>query len=131
MDLQQRLELVEAENEMLRARVQDLERALHGGDIALPIEWGLTPSEARVFGVLLTKDRVSKDQMMTAMYGLRSNCDVAAEKICDVYICKLRKKLKRFEVTIHTDWGQGWRLDPRDRAAFRARLTEDTEAKAA
>ena len=49
MDVARRLEVVERELDELRWRVAQLEEALMG-TLPLPLEWGLTAAEARVFG---------------------------------------------------------------------------------
>ena len=126
MDLAQRLERAERENAMLRAendglraRIGDLERDALAGEPVLPIEWRLTATEARVFGALLARERATKDRIMAVLYADRpADGDVPEMKICDVLICKLRKKVAPFGVKIFTVWGSGWRLDPETRAAF-------------
>lgn len=120
MEIDQRFEVIEAENDRLRDRVEQLERALFGGEIPLPLEWRLSGTEARVFGTLISRELVTKDVLMTALYSLRPDTDEPEMKICDVFICKLRKKLKPFGITIHTSWGRGWTLDPRDRERFKS-----------
>lgn len=56
---------------------------------------------------------------MMAMYSDR--VDVEPEiKIVDVFVCKLRKKLKPFGVSIVTVWGHGYSLEDRHRYAAEA-----------
>lgn len=59
----------------------------------------------------------SKQSIMMAMYCDRIDEDPEI-KIVDVFICKLRKKLKPFGVSIGTIWGQGYSLA--DRADYQA-----------
>lgn len=40
-------------------------------------------------------------------------------KLMDVYICKLRGKLKPHGIAITSIWGRGWALDPVDREKLR------------
>lgn len=118
MDLGLRLEATERENDRLRERVDFLERALFASDVILPVEWRLTSSERRVFGVLLSREVATKSAVMTALYSDR--CDEEPGiKIIDVFVCNLRKKVAPFDVKIVTEWGTGWRLDAATRAKFR------------
>lgn len=110
MDVDARLEAIEAENDMLREQVAQLE-ALLGMRTPAPLEFSLTGNEARAFGVLLNRDVANRDMIMHALYGGKSDADVAEPKIVDVFICKTRKKLKRFGIEIKTQWGQGYYLD--------------------
>lgn len=116
MDGNSRLEVVEAENATLRERIRTLEAALCETP-PLPFEWGLTASEARVFGVLVNRPVASKDAVMAALYRDLGK-DEAAAKIADVFICKLRRKLKPFGIIIKTRWGEGWYLEPPTRSQF-------------
>lgn len=99
----------------LRERNRQLEELLAPSSTTIPPEWSLTASEARVFAHLTTRDECSKDSIMAAMYSNR--VDAGPEiKIVDVFICKLRKKLRPFGVSITTLWGRGYALE--DRARF-------------
>jgi len=102
----------QAEIETLRERIAQLEAALVPDDVALPIEWGLTSSEARLFAFLTTRDVAAKAAIMHALYGDRID-DEPEMKIVDVFVCKLRRKLKPFAVDIRTIWGQGYALTRR------------------
>jgi two-component system cell cycle response regulator CtrA len=104
------------ENVMLRERVAALEAELIEAR-PLPIEWQLTAQECRVFGTLVNRELATKSAIMTALYHDRD--DEAEEKIVDVFICKIRKKLKRFNIEIKTVWGQGYCLPAAERARYR------------
>lgn len=119
MDVERRLEVVEQENLLLRERIAVLEAVLM--ESAKPaIEWGLTSQEARVFGVLVNRELATKDAIMLGLYSGRAGDDGEVEpKIVDVFVCKIRKKLKPFGVEIRTVWGQGYALDPATRASYR------------
>lgn len=107
------------EIETLRERVRQLEDALIPPDVVVPLEWGLTASEARMFAFLTTRDIATKQQIHDALYGLRPDGDDPEMKIIDVFVCKARKKLSKFGVVIETHWGQGYGL--RDRASYARR----------
>lgn len=106
------LGIQQIEIETLRERIRQLEKELCPPAVSVPLEWMLTPSEAKVFSHLTTREVVSKQSIMLAMYSDR--IDVEPEiKIVDVFICKLRKKLQRFGVEIVTMWGHGYGLKDR------------------
>ncbi|MER9912667.1 winged helix-turn-helix domain-containing protein [Mesorhizobium sp. M0050] len=52
----------------------------------------------------------SQASLLTRLYQLKT--DEPELKIIDVFVCKLRKKLKPLGVEIQTVWGQGYRLLP-------------------
>lgn len=73
----------------------------------------LTKQEAAVFeqlraarGAVLTKEH-----LLSNLYLVEA--DEAEIKIIDVFVCKLRKKLKPLGVEIGTAWGRGYRLVPK------------------
>jgi two-component system, cell cycle response regulator CtrA len=103
------LDIMQEQLDQLRERVRQLEEALCPPSVVIPVEWRLTGSEARVFAHLTTKDLVTKDSLMAAMYSDRAD-EEPEKKIVDVFICKLRKKLKPFGIEIDTVWGQGYSL---------------------
>lgn len=112
MDEIARAEALEAEIERLNQRVDQLEAVIGISGVLLPMEWRLTASEARVMGVLLKRELATKDAIMAALYRADAR-DEAEIKIVDVFICKIRKKLKPFGVQIVTLWGQGYSVSNR------------------
>ena len=107
------LDIQSTEIETLRERIRQLEDALAPSNIHIPVEWRLTSSEAKVFAHLTTRDVATKQSIMLAMYSDR--IDVEPEiKIVDVFVCKMRKKLKSFGVEIATVWGAGYSLTDRN-----------------
>ncbi|PZU43911.1 MAG: heavy metal resistance protein CzcR [Microbacterium sp.] len=119
MDHAARLEIVEAENDELRERIVQLEEML-GFRTPLPLEWRLTGREAGVVGFLLKRPLATKSEIMSALYSLQID-DAPHEKIVDVFVCNIRKKLRPFGVKIQTVWGQGYSID----ASTRARLSAE------
>lgn len=53
----------------------------------------------------------SQEQLLDALYWDRPN-EVPELKIIDVFVCKLRKKIKPLGLQIQTIWGQGYRFVP-------------------
>lgn len=120
MDAAARIEGLEAENSRLRARIEQLESAA-GMDFVAPLEWRLTAQETRVFGGLLAREIATKDAVMAGLYR-DVHRDEAEIKIVDVFVCKIRAKLKPFGLPIETLWGQGYFLKPEVKVAVRERL---------
>lgn len=109
---------LEDENETLRERVRQLEEAL-GWRLTVPVIFGLSDHESRILGALLTREMMSRVQILDALYGHKPGGDEPEMKIVDVYVCKARAKLKPFGVEISTKWGSGYYL------------TKDAKAKVA
>lgn len=105
--------------ETLRERIRQLEEALMPSNTIIPVEWQLTAAEARVFAHLTTREMATKRNIMFALYSDRID-EEPEIKIVDVFVCKLRKKLKPFNVQINTVWGQGYSLAHREQFQPRA-----------
>jgi DNA-binding response OmpR family regulator len=109
---------LERENELLRDRVAQLEDAMGLGFMPPP-EWGLTRSERLLLGVLMAREIATKNAVMAGLYGMDVR-DPPFEKIVDVLISKLRKKLVPHGITIETRWGEGHFLSPAMKSRVRA-----------
>lgn len=122
MDVLARLEALQIERDRLLERVALLEEQLVGrDDLILPPEWGLTTSEMRVFRVLLNRTMATKEAIHATLYHNEGK-EAAEPKIVDVFICKIRKKLKPYGIEVKTIWGQGYSLDPETRARLKKEL---------
>lgn len=127
-DYQKRCELLTRENDELRERVAQLEELL-GMSFDAPAFLCLAESEAKLFGMLLAREAVTKDGAMHALYTLRTDADaVVDDKIIDVFVCKLRKKLEPFDLAIETNWGQGYFMTPAMKDRARALMKEQGQA---
>lgn len=118
MDVERLLEVLKQENALLRERVASLEAVLVETS-PLPIEWRLTMQETRVFGVLVNRELATKEAIMAGLYFDRGADEVAEPKIVDVFVCKMRRKLRPFGVEVQTIWGQGYALPPQVRQRYR------------
>ena len=96
------------ENEDLRARVRQLEEAI-GMAVEPPLVFGLTKSEAIMFRVLLNNRAPRKKTFMTAVFSDRID-DPPEQKIIDVWMCTMRKKLRPYGIEIDTCWGFGYEM---------------------
>jgi two-component system cell cycle response regulator CtrA len=109
-DLQARIDVLQDEIADLKERVARLEEAL-GMTHDVPLGLALTPAEARVLGILMKRDVAKKDMIMIALYdGRHAEKDIPEPKIVDVFVCKMRAKLKRYGLEIKTVWGIGYSM---------------------
>jgi two-component system cell cycle response regulator CtrA len=107
--------VIEADNEMLRQRVADLERQVAklsaGAELSVmtPVaQFGLTPSEALVFGRIAATGFATKQDLHAT---ISAGKKIAPEpKVVDVYVCKIRNKLERFDIVIETAHGRGYKI---------------------
>lgn len=109
--LEQRVQILTLENAELEERVRQLQQLLLPDDWAPPLEWGLTVKEAAIVGLLLRRKVCTKQYLMDAMYSLRATDEAPEQKIIDVFVCKVRKKLGAFGVEIKTLWGKGYYIE--------------------
>jgi Transcriptional regulatory protein, C terminal len=79
-----------------------------------------SPLEAAMLGTMLKRNEVTKSQLHQVIEQNRPDGrkEETDEKMVDVMICKLRKKLKKFDIVIETMWGMGYLIPPdhRERA---------------
>jgi two-component system cell cycle response regulator CtrA len=116
-----------AERDELAERVRQLEAILRD-DAWVPTEWELTGSEVIILNMLATRELATKDALLTALYG--DDPDGGAnEKILDVFILKLRRKLAPRGLHIETAWGQGHRLTKASRRLTTALRREQSIAR--
>ena len=115
----------------LRREVEALRDALEAMRGALASDAGvkiielakLTYSERMLLGLLMRRNRATKDQMMTMLYADRPD-EEPDSKILDVMICKMRKKLRPHGVEIRTIHGAGYELPSTSREKIKALMVE-------
>lgn len=121
------------ENEALKQRVEALEhlvdslvQSIGGLTTALPNTWHLSLQEEVVFRLLYSRRRpVPRWELMDGLYG--DNGMRPGDKIIDVLICKMRKKLDPYGILIETVWGNGYQLTKDARLLARAAIQEENE----
>ena len=113
------------ENQRLRDRVEELEMLL-GKDTSLASKlcaaYQIEPEMADVLALIFNRNFVSHQSMFTVLFGARPDCDQPDPRVMDVQICKLRRKLRPYGITIKTQWGQGWSMPVASKDRLRAML---------
>ncbi len=107
------------ERDILRETVAQLEEKLREmlapQSVMLPRSWRLTRKEELVVLAFLKvgTNTLDRERLMLTLYGMFDD-DTPQVKICDVFICKIRRKMMEAQTLIHieTVWGRGWRLEP-------------------
>ncbi|QCI65655.1 winged helix-turn-helix domain-containing protein [Phreatobacter stygius] len=99
-----------------REHLERLERSL-GQDLALPLEWRLTPLQGRVVSALLSRDVVPEQTLSELLYLSRGVVyrDPAAVK---VHISNIRRRLRPFGIEIAHHRGRGYALAADVRARY-------------
>lgn len=107
MDYKARCEVLEHENEMLKEEIERLKSEFTETEwIADPV-LQLTEKEALLCQLLMKRGQATKEQIMHHLYQMRDEAEI---KIVDVFVCKVRKKLKPFGIKIETIWGKGYAM---------------------
>lgn len=114
---QARIRQLEIENGRLLDQVDVLKGALADEDVILPAEWRLSPTEDQVFRVMLRRDVARLPAFMAAIYSDRP--DPPEDKIVQVFIFRMRRKLRPFGISIHRVRNVGYALDEATREKFR------------
>jgi two-component system cell cycle response regulator CtrA len=116
----ERIAQLRSQNEYLEERLRD-ERERFAPVRVFPVAWGLTRLETTLLAALASREMVSRDHLMAAMYPPHVR-DEINPKIVEVTICKIRAKLRPLGMEIHTRWGMGWHVDADVRARLNAEL---------
>lgn len=73
--------------------------------------FGMTRLQAAVFVAILRRPEITKDQVHSTIEHTRApNSDPTDQKMIDVVICHIRKKIKSYDIELRTRWGQGYSL---------------------
>lgn len=76
----------------------------------------MTRLQAAVFVAILRRPEITKDQVHSAIEAIRpATADPTDQKMIDVVICHIRKRIKDYDIELHTIWGQGYTLPHADR----------------
>lgn len=95
-------------------RIAQLEDALGQRKIC-PTNLQLTPTQARIVGLLAARGWVRRDSMMMVLYSDRSDKDQPRPDILGKLIFDVRKKLRKAGIKIETAHGDGYYCNTADR----------------
>lgn len=123
------LDRLRAENEELFERVTQLKKQAMGSLPDTPIAWRLTEREEKLVKLLMARQTVNREVAMSHLYEEYSDGG-AEQKILDVFICKIRKKLTPLGFILHTHWGRGWYFDTETRVAMSKACASDQSVAA-
>lgn len=103
------------ENDELQETVRQLREQLAGETEPLPEGLPhLTRREAAALRAIMRRGAITRSALYAAIYGTDADID---EKLIDVWVCKLRRKLSGTGIRIATDWGRGFRVEYQAEAA--------------
>jgi len=120
--LMRRVDRLEIENEELRQKLDRARAALKVEEINFPSQWRIERQHADILRLLLSKDLVPYERML--IYILRGSTD--RKNTVQVQVCRLRRKLRQFGVSITTNWRVGYYMTPRDKELLRQRIASDS-----
>lgn len=102
----------------LNETIRQLKASLSPADLAhkFAVQFGLTTKESRLLAALVEHGLKTKQQLMDALYlGAEDEPDI---KIVDVFVCKVRKKMRPHGFKITTIWGHGYSMSDEHREAL-------------
>lgn len=83
--------------------------------------FGLTATEALILRAIAHRKVITREALYTMLYGDRVD-DPPEIKIVDVFVSKIRRRLKSRDIEIGTVWGKGWIIDQANRDRLIAEL---------
>lgn len=121
-----RLNALRDENETLREQIRQYQEALAPRAL-LPKSWRLTGKQETLLRALraVGPNVLHHERAMLALYDMWE--DAPDQKILDIMICHIRRKLMeaQAQIRIETVWGRGWRMTPESCAMFDAAIAAD------
>jgi two-component system cell cycle response regulator CtrA len=97
--------------------------------VTVPYQLRLSRQQEKIFAFLLAQSKPSRDQIMNHLHPIIVELQPDI-KLIDVQICKMRRKLERFDITICTYHGRGYYISPEDKAKVAALLAAETTVAA-
>lgn len=90
--------------------MQQLVKELTAANHHPPVNWNLTQSETIIVRLLAVHKDVTADGIMHVLYSKQPDTERHADTL-RVFMCKIRKKLRPFNISIDTVWGRGFCVD--------------------
>lgn len=109
-----------AQCQPLLERIELLEHEL-GMKTDLPPELDIPKNMGALLTMLLKREIITRQGALLAIYsGMRNAWDQEPDpKIVDVFVCKLRGKLKNYGIKISCKWGFGYFIDSENKRKLR------------
>jgi two-component system, cell cycle response regulator CtrA len=113
------------EREVLMNRIEQLEIEL-GVRTEVPPMIGIPRNMERLLAMLLKREVVTRDGALLAIYsGMPNTWDKEPDpKIIDVFICKLRTRLKKYGIKVSCKWGLGYFMDGDNKKKLRELIAQ-------
>lgn len=109
-----------SEVERLRDRVEKLEKSIGLKVVGWPVA-GMSAMEWQMAQLLLRRQRISRESAFDAIYGSHHESDQPESlRVIDTIVCRMRKRLRGYGITVKNVWHEGYYLD----ADSRSRLKE-------
>lgn len=115
----------EHERDVLLNRIDQLETEL-GLRLDVPPEFAVTRNMGRLLAMLLKREVVTRDGALVAIYsGMPNTWDKDPDpKIIDVFICKLRVRLRKYGIKVSCKWGLGYFMDGENKRKLRELIAQ-------
>ena len=111
--------------DVLLDRIDQLEREL-GLKVEIPPEFCIPRNMGALLAMLLKREVVTRDGALLAIYsGMPNTWDKEPDpKIIDVFICKLRTRLKKYGIKVSCKWGLGYFMDGENKRKLRELIAQ-------
>jgi two-component system cell cycle response regulator CtrA len=106
-------------------RIDQLETEL-GLKTDIPPEFCIPRNMGRLLAMLLKREVVTREGAVLAIYsGMPNTWDKEPDpKIIDVFICKLRVRLRKYGIKVSCKWGLGYFMDGENKRKLRELIAQ-------
>lgn len=106
-------------------RIEALEQEL-GLKTEFPPEFSIPRNMMPLLGILLKREIISREGALIAIYsGMPNSWGKEPDpKIIDVFICKLRTRLKKYGIKVSCKWGLGYFMDGENKRRLRELIAQ-------
>lgn len=113
---------------LLQEQIVQLKEIIASNDVYVPP--GFTKSEQVILRMLATRHSASKESLFRMLYNEVAADDLPDITIIDVFVHKVKRKLKPFGINIETLWGQGYKMPQEDKNKLK-QLADEPRLEAA
>lgn len=115
----------DATPDTLLDRIDALEQEL-GLKTDFPPEFSIPRNMMPLLGILLKREIISREGALIAIYsGMPNSWGKEPDpKIIDVFICKLRIRLKKYGIKVSCKWGLGYFMDGENKRRLRELIAQ-------